>query len=517
MSSAVHDDHKDITEETPYQLFGSLTSEEYDALKDDIRQRGVLVPVELDENGHILDGHHRVKAWKELRAEGVEIAPYPSVVRYGLTEAEKRNHVRALNILRRHLSKEQRASIFADMRSDGMTLQQIADRAGVSVGTVHGDLKSSFSILKNSPDTVTGKDGKQYPASKSRAPKAQTPGLFTTDASEAQKAIAKAPERVRAVAARMGIHDPEKLDLLTHLYNSSGRPDTNGTFDEIEATGGFHYGPDFELWCNFGQARVVEIKQALKSVAEAHKQLKGDEKLQARVESVKDIAPAFDDYRHGDCLQLLPSLPPRSVRLLLTDPPYGIDFQSNRRTASAQAPKLTNDETPEKAIALFRAMLSSVSPAMADECHALIFTSWRYEPQFRTALEEAGFEIAASIVWVKENHGSGDLSGFAPKHERILHARRGGAAIRPRLDDVLIVPRERATDHPTEKPTALLEQLIACTTLEGELVVDPFAGAGSTVVAARRLGRKVFAVELDARWHAAGIERLVKEGFHAIA
>lgn len=514
MNSVAHDDYKDITEETPYQLFGALTSEEYDALKEDIRQRGVLVPVELDENGHILDGHHRVKAWKELRAEGVEIAPYPSVVRYGLTEAEKRNHVRALNILRRHLSKEQRASIFADMRGDGMSLRAIAEATGVNASTVLRTLNSS-GVANATPDEIIGRDGKAYPAA--QQPKAHTPGLFTTDASEAQKAIAKAPERVRAVAARMGIHDPEKLDLLTHLYNSSGRPDTNGTFDEIEATGGFHYGPDFELWCNFGQARVVEIKQALKSVAEAHKQLKGDEKLQARVESVKDIAPAYDDYRHGDCLQLLPSLPPRSVRLLLTDPPYGIDFQSNRRTVSAQAPKLTNDETPEKAIALFRAMLSSVSPAMADECHALIFTSWRYEPQFRTALEEAGFEIAASIVWVKENHGSGDLSGFAPRHERILHARRGGAAIRPRLDDVLIVPRERATDHPTEKPTALLEQLIACTTLEGELVVDPFAGAGSTVVAARRLGRKVFAVELDARWHAAGIERLVKEGFHAIA
>jgi N6-adenosine-specific RNA methylase IME4 len=159
-----------------YQLFDPLPDEDYERLKADIRERGVLVPVELDEDGNILDGHHRVRAWKELKAEGVNLADFPRMLRPSMSEEEKRNHVRALNILRRHLTKEQRAEVMADMRRDGMTLQQIATAVNVSVGTVHNTL-SSFSELKNSetPMTTVGKDGKSYPATKQR--KVGTPGI----------------------------------------------------------------------------------------------------------------------------------------------------------------------------------------------------------------------------------------------------------------------------------------------------------------------------------------------------
>ena len=87
-----------------YQVMPALTPIEYEALKADIAKRGVLVPVEVDENGDMLDGHHRVKAWQELRSEGVNLPDYPRLIRSGLTEEQKRNHARSLNVLRRHLS-----------------------------------------------------------------------------------------------------------------------------------------------------------------------------------------------------------------------------------------------------------------------------------------------------------------------------------------------------------------------------------------------------------------------------
>lgn len=91
----------------PYQLLPPLSDEEYQALKSDIADHGILVPVEVDEARIMLDGHHRVKAWCELRAEGIKVPDYPRLIRAGLTEAQKRNHVRSLNLLRRHLTKEQ--------------------------------------------------------------------------------------------------------------------------------------------------------------------------------------------------------------------------------------------------------------------------------------------------------------------------------------------------------------------------------------------------------------------------
>ena len=65
----------------PWQLFDALDAEAFDGLKSDIRERGVLVPVELDEDGTILDGHHRVRAWTEPRAEGVSLPDYTTMTR----------------------------------------------------------------------------------------------------------------------------------------------------------------------------------------------------------------------------------------------------------------------------------------------------------------------------------------------------------------------------------------------------------------------------------------------------
>jgi len=65
--------------------------------------------------------------------EGIKVPDYPRLIRAGLTEAQKRNHVRALNLLRRHLSPDQLKEHMTAMRQDGMTYQEIAEAAGVSV------------------------------------------------------------------------------------------------------------------------------------------------------------------------------------------------------------------------------------------------------------------------------------------------------------------------------------------------------------------------------------------------
>ena len=98
--------------DTPYQyqLLPELTSDEYAALKDDIAKRGVQVPVEYDENGAILDGHHRVQICHEL---GID--DWPRVVRKGMSEDAKRRHVIALNLARRHLSESQRQLVAAKL------------------------------------------------------------------------------------------------------------------------------------------------------------------------------------------------------------------------------------------------------------------------------------------------------------------------------------------------------------------------------------------------------------------
>lgn len=151
-----------------------LTPVEYEALKADIAAHGVLVPVEVDENGDLLDGHHRVRAWQELRAEGLALPDYPRMVRAGLSEEEKRNHARRLNVLRRQLTREQRDAVMVAMRQDGMSYRQIADAVGVDPMTAVSAVKKS-GVEISTP--VTGRDGKTYPAERRPSP-TPPPSLF---------------------------------------------------------------------------------------------------------------------------------------------------------------------------------------------------------------------------------------------------------------------------------------------------------------------------------------------------
>lgn len=158
----------DASDSAPYQLMPPLTPEERAALKEDIRRRGVVVAIEFDEDGTILDGHHRVQLWQELRNEGVDLPMYDSKITRNMTPDDKRNYVLALNLKRRHMSPEQKAYLFARLRQApfNMTLQQIADVAQVGVGTVHRGLESLPADVKASLDEIVtaGKDGKLYPA-----------------------------------------------------------------------------------------------------------------------------------------------------------------------------------------------------------------------------------------------------------------------------------------------------------------------------------------------------------------
>lgn len=321
------------------------------------------------------------------------------------------------------------------------------------------------------------------------------------------KLLAKLPEAHRERAFELCGDDIDKAAKLVDLHKSSGRPESNGTYDEILRTGGFHYGDEAEQWIDYAAAPMAQVAKALDTLVKWHRQMADEAAKEERIAAAA-AKPKPRFYVQGDCLDVLKTLEPDSVKLLLTDPPYGMDFQSNRRTASAQASKISGDEDIAGALELLAAMLRTIDPAMQRDSHALIFTGWRHEPEFRRVIEAAGWHIAASLVWVKENHTSGDLGGFAPKHERIIHARRGRAAIAPRIPDVLVFKREWQTSHPTEKPVALLRQLIEVTTVSGELVVDPFAGTGGTIDAALSVGRNALGIELSDEWYSEGVDRL---------
>ena len=144
-----------------YQVMPELTAEEYSELKEDISRRGIMVPVEYDELGNVLDGYHRLKICGELG-----IKEFPKVIRAGMTEPEKLTHARKLNMARRQLTGDQKRELIRDQlkATPEQSDRQIAKTWGVShvtVGTQRRELESIGQIDQSSRKT---KDGRIYPA-----------------------------------------------------------------------------------------------------------------------------------------------------------------------------------------------------------------------------------------------------------------------------------------------------------------------------------------------------------------
>lgn len=116
-----------------YQVMPELTPEEYLELKTDIARRGVMIPIEYDELGNVLDGYHRLKICGELG-----IKDFPKVIRAGMTETEKLTHARKLNMARRQLTSEQRRELIRDQlkATPEQSDRQIAKALGVDHKTI---------------------------------------------------------------------------------------------------------------------------------------------------------------------------------------------------------------------------------------------------------------------------------------------------------------------------------------------------------------------------------------------
>lgn len=247
----------------------------------------------------------------------------------------------------------------------------------------------------------------------------------------------------------------------------------------------------------------IEAEEATSAAAARNAASDADRRAEeARLEKerAEAVRALVSKVHHGDARDLVADVP-SGYRLLLTDPPYGIGLGAGRSTKTKRA-AIAGDASIEEAVALLDAVLPTLFARMAEHGTALIFTGWQHEPAFRDAIQRAGFAILGSLVWVKNNHGIGNTSkGFAPKHERIIHAVKGAPDLRgERRSDVFEAPANQKTIHPTEKPAGLLRDLIGSCSSRGEVVADPFAGSGSTLVAAQALGRDIWGCEIEARW-----------------
>ena len=202
----------------------------------------------------------------------------------------------------------------------------------------------------------------------------------------------------------------------------------------------------------------------------------------------------------GDCLEIMGGIKDKSVDLIVTDPPYLMDYQSNRRKKEDRFDKIKNDKGNYM---LIQDYLEECHRIMKDNTAIYCFCSWHNIDFFKNEFEKR-FKLKNILVWNKNNHGTGDLKGsYAPKHEFILFGHKGRTLLREkRIADVIDCPKisSNKLTHPTEKPQDLLEIFIKQSSDVGSIIFDGFMGTGSCGIAAKKLNRNFIGIELDEKY-----------------
>lgn len=224
------------------------------------------------------------------------------------------------------------------------------------------------------------------------------------------------------------------------------------------------------------------------------------------------MKPYYDEggitIHHGDARDVLPTLPRGGADMILTDPPYGVAWRGRGGQGFGL---IVGDDGAVPIAEWVRPALR----ALKHKRHLYVFglSDWGDLP----------IGGRCDLVWDKEMTGLGDLSlPWGPSHERIafgvyvscasrLADGGGRLSARMRKGSVLRAPRANAravTRHPTEKPVAILREMIESSSRLGETVLDPYMGCGSTLVAARLEGRHAIGIEIDENYCRIAVERL---------
>lgn len=209
------------------------------------------------------------------------------------------------------------------------------------------------------------------------------------------------------------------------------------------------------------------------------------------------------DMRHGNMLDILPQLEPEQFDLILTDPPYGIGAGSSGARARTMHHH-NYEDTPENAKAVIECILAEGWRITKTRANLLMFNDINNWDHFKTRAKQMGWAVWPwPVIWQKSEYegqtGGWGSQGFIRTYEAVFFATKGQRGLIRTELDVLTENRVARAQriHGAEKPTSLLELLLTLTTLPGDHVIDPCAGSGSTLVAAKRLRRHSLGIEID--------------------
>lgn len=196
-----------------------------------------------------------------------------------------------------------------------------------------------------------------------------------------------------------------------------------------------------------------------------------------------------------DCLETMKRMPNNFVDLIVTDPPYGMDY--SRHIVNKRHSKIANDRDLKWVEPVFRELMRVLKPAG----HIYSFSSWHKVDVFKQTIEQL-FHLKNVLVWDKGGSGMGDLAtDFGGIYELIIMATKRSELQKKlngsRDSNILRFGRSGNEHHPTQKPLKLINYLVQKSSDTNDIVYDPFMGSGTTARACKDLGRNYIGSEIS--------------------
>jgi len=240
-----------------------------------------------------------------------------------------------------------------------------------------------------------------------------------------------------------------------------------------------------------------------------------------------------------DCVEGMNRLPDGCVDLIITDPPFAIDFKARRSNYNRTQSRVLGgykEISPRDYLDFTRKWMKEAYRVLSDAGSAFVFSGWNNLKDILIAADESGFITVNHIIW-KYQFGVACRRRFVTSHYHclfftkndkkrkfFLNARFGkddttqkGRSLRYRdLEDVWIINREYwhgDKKTPTKLPSEIIEKILLYTSGEGDLVLDPFLGSGQVAVISRRLKRRYIGYEIVKEYYDFARERLRKGAY----
>lgn len=254
----------------------------------------------------------------------------------------------------------------------------------------------------------------------------------------------------------------------------------------------------------------------------------------------RDMTEIHDNAIYNmDCIQGMKLLPPGHVDLIITDPPFAIDFKARRTNYNRTQSRVMEgyNEIPAEAYLDFtRAWMSEAYRVLSESGSAFVFSGWNNLKDILIAIDDAGFVTVNHIIW-KYQFGVVCKKRFVTSHYHCLflckdNSKRkffnsarfqtndvseAGRSLRYQdLEDVWLIKREYwhgDKKTPTKLPAAIIEKILSYTSEEGDLVLDPFLGSGQTAVVSKQNKRRYIGFEIVPEYYQFARERLETDNY----